>query len=443
MHVQSDLERRMVLLQQENELLRRGVGLQGAGVDSGVRGWLGGLSRGLMGLVQPKFGQPGAPTAGCASTYPSSGWGVRCPWSANPLEVPTLALSPSPGVPNGIPTPAGHAHRRSDHRSGASAATGAFRRSGHRSSAATGAFRRSGHRPGAVTGQVTSQVPFTGQVTGRAQPQVPFTGQVTGQVQPQVPCTGQVTGQAQPQVSSLSQVTGQAQVPDAGQTQQPGSSGATPYDAMLSGIVQLQGLVAQIANKGGSSSGAASGTPEVVRPGVNEIARLPEATPEAALQFSDWVHAVRPSMSDLSDTSAVCWEKVMEEAREWCTRSYVPASPVQRLRLKLPASTVDAEQKWSRLKHRMEHLVLQACPEAVREELSAARISGLLHVLCRLHVIYKPGGLPERTEALRQVQSPKAAMARTRQHRPLWTVCPSYERFRPGLPTSWRQSCHK
>ena len=142
---------------------------------------------------------------------------------------------------------------------------------------------------------------------------------------------------------------------------------------------------------------------------MNEIARLPEATPEAALQFSDWVHAVRPSMSDLSDTSAVCWEKVMEEAREWYTRSYVPASPVQRLRLRLPASTVDAEQRWSRVKHRMEHLVLQACTEAVREELSAARISGLLHVLCRLHVIYKPGGLPERTEALRQVQSPKAA----------------------------------
>ena len=57
----------------------------------------------------------------------------------------------------------------------------------------------------------------------------------------------------------------------------------------------------------------------------------------------------------------------------------------------------------------MEHLVLQACPDGVREELSSARIEGLLHVLCRLHVIYKPGGLPERTEALRQVQSPKAA----------------------------------
>ena len=59
MNVQADLERRMVLLQQENELLRRGVGTQGAGIDSGVRGWLGGLSRGLMGLVQhvpPKFG---------------------------------------------------------------------------------------------------------------------------------------------------------------------------------------------------------------------------------------------------------------------------------------------------------------------------------------------------------------------------------------------------
>ena len=179
---------------------------------------------------------------------------------------------------------------------------------------------------------------------------------------------------------------------------------------MMSGIVQLQGIMAQLASKSvGSGSTGSNMAPEVVRPGVTEVAKLPNATPEAALQFSDWLHAVRPSMSDLSDSSAQCWESVLGEAQRWYNSSFVPATPVQRLRLKLPNSVLDSETKWARVKHRMEHLVLQACPEGVREELSSARISGLLHVLCRLHVIYKPGGLPERTEALRQVQSPKAA----------------------------------
>ena len=109
--------------------------------------------------------------------------------------------------------------------------------------------------------------------------------------------------------------------------------GTTPYDAMMSGI-QLQGLVAQMASKQqGSAGGSPAAGTEVVKPGVTELTKLPPATPEAALH---WLHAVKPSMSDLSDSSAVCWESVLAEARRWYNSSYVPASPLQRLRLKLP-----------------------------------------------------------------------------------------------------------
>ena len=45
----------------------------------------------------------------------------------------------------------------------------------------------------------------------------------------------------------------------------------------------------------------------------------------------------------------------------------------------------------------------------MKAELSAARISGVMGILCRLHVVYKPGGVAERAEALRQVQNPRAA----------------------------------
>ena len=229
--------------------------------------------------------------------------------------------------------------------------------------------------------QVQSQAqvhPSTGQAQlhlGAGQVQV---HQAPGQVQVQP-----VTGQAQAyQDSSPSQVPRHSAGSQAPQAGFPVHGASSPLDAMLTGIVQLQGMMAQMAQTPSTSSGGSSATPEVVRPGVTEIARLPSATPEGALQFSDWIHAVRPSMSDLSDTSAQCWENVLGEAQKWYNGAYVPASPIQRLRLRLPSSAVDGEPKWARVKHRMEHLVLQACPEAVKEELSSARISGLLHVLC-------------------------------------------------------------
>ena len=184
----------------------------------------------------------------------------------------------------------------------------------------------------------------------------------------------------------------------------------SPFEAMLSGMVQLQNVVADLAaSKHGSSSGGLSSSPEVVRPGVTELVKLPPPTLEGALGFSDWLHAVKPSMSDLSDTSGECWEKVLREAREWYNNQFVPANPINRVRLKVPESSIDRDHRWSRVRHRMEHLIIQSCPDAVKSELSAARISGVMGILCRLHVVYKPGGVAERAEALRQVQHPRPA----------------------------------
>ena len=183
-----------------------------------------------------------------------------------------------------------------------------------------------------------------------------------------------------------------------------------PFEAMLSGMVQLQNVVADLAaNKHGGTTGSAGGSPEVVRPGVTELVKLPPPTIEGALGFSDWIHAVKPSMSDLSDSSGECWDKVLHEARDWYNNQFVPANPINRVRLKVPASSIDRDPRWSRVRHRMEHLIIQSCPDAVKSELSSARISGVMGILCRLHVVYKPGGVAERAEALRQVQNPQPA----------------------------------
>ncbi|OLQ10891.1 hypothetical protein AK812_SmicGene5368 [Symbiodinium microadriaticum] len=145
-----------------------------------------------------------------------------------------------------------------------------------------------------------------------------------------------------------------------------GDVGADPLGAVLTGMVELQNVVADLAT-------------------------------------------ARPSMSDLSDSSGECWQQVLRQAQEWYSSEYVPAGPVARVRLKPPASEVDKEPRWNRVRHRMEHLIPQSCPEGVRSELSSARVSGVLSIMCRLYTIYKPGGVTERAEALRQVQQPRPA----------------------------------
>ena len=87
MSVQSELERRVEMLQSENEKLRRGEFR--TGVDHGVRGWLGGIGRGIMGLVQQvpsKAGHPSIMATGAVATV---------------TQVSSNASGP--GVPLGIP----------------------------------------------------------------------------------------------------------------------------------------------------------------------------------------------------------------------------------------------------------------------------------------------------------------------------------------------------
>ena len=59
-----------------------------------------------------------------------------------------------------------------------------------------------------------------------------------------------------------------------------------------------------------------------------------------------------------------------------------------------PSSLQDP--KWSRVSRRIESMIISAAPTVVRQELSAARVSGLLNVVSRLFCIYGPGGLAER-----------------------------------------------
>ena len=174
-----------------------------------------------------------------------------------------------------------------------------------------------------------------------------------------------------------------------------------PLNVVLSGMAQLQGVVADLAN----SPKQQVPKQEVIKPGVNSLPDLPAPGPEACLLFSDWLHSSKPALSDISDTSEELWTTVLAEAGAWYAR-FLTMDPISRLTSKPIPSELVSQHKWVRVSRRIETMILAACPSSIREEISAARVTGLLPVVSRLYVIYAPGGLNERELGLKHIQEP-------------------------------------
>ena len=180
-------------------------------------------------------------------------------------------------------------------------------------------------------------------------------------------------------------------------------SALDPLSVVLTGMAQLQGMMSEIATSPKSSVKS-----EVIKPGIPSLPDLPPVSQEACLEFSDWLHNSRPALADVSDSSEELWEHVIAEAGKWYS-DYLRKPPLERLTMKpVPSSTI-LQPKWTRVSRRIEGMLIAAAPAQVRDELSAARVSGILPVLCRLYVIYAPGGLSEREIGLRHLQDPPAA----------------------------------
>ena len=178
------------------------------------------------------------------------------------------------------------------------------------------------------------------------------------------------------------------------------SSAQDPMNVVLTGMAQLQGVIADLA-----SGPKAGNKPEVIKPGVVALQELPPAGPEACLLFSDWIHSTRPALADVSDSSEELWELVLQESKAWYAR-HLKLDAIARLTDKPTPSSDVLQPRWSRVSRRIESVILAASPVSVREELSSARVSGLLQVVCRLYTIYAPGGLTEREIGLRQLLEP-------------------------------------
>ena len=131
-------------------------------------------------------------------------------------------------------------------------------------------------------------------------------------------------------------------------------------------------------------------TIETVKAGFAELPRLgPENGP---IDLGDWFTKNHPLMSDLSDSSMEWWDLLLKEAREWY-EEYMKEIPLNRVNMVPKTPEVLGLRKWSRLERRAASLIIQAVPETARDEMIATNTVSAYRAICRLLVVYQPGGL--------------------------------------------------
>ncbi|CAE7817431.1 GIP [Symbiodinium sp. CCMP2592] len=81
--------------------------------------------------------------------------------------------------------------------------------------------------------------------------------------------------------------------------------------------------------------------------GVVSLPELPPHGPESCLSFADWLHASKPALADISDTSESLWTTTIAEAKEWYANYLI------------------------------ETMIIAASPQAIKDELSASRVRAL------------------------------------------------------------------
>ena len=91
--------------------------------------------------------------------------------------------------------------------------------------------------------------------------------------------------------------------------------------------------------------------------------------------------------------------------------TYTRASHVGKLALR-PEDYESAElkdQRWARVDKRAAAMLMASFSDSVKEELLASRLNGTLAILARVVVLYRPGSVVERQQALASLESPPPA----------------------------------
>ncbi|CAE7030894.1 GIP [Symbiodinium sp. CCMP2456] len=134
-----------------------------------------------------------------------------------------------------------------------------------------------------------------------------------------------------------------------------------------------------------------------------ELPALPELSGDTGVEFSDWLYVAEQTIGAMSDSASIWYEKTMACVREAYAR-YQVASPLERLSIGPRSAPELLEPRWVRLDRKVMTLILAAMPKMVREDAVTHRVSSVAAVLYRLHILYSPGGMAERTTVLKQLE---------------------------------------
>ena len=153
-----------------------------------------------------------------------------------------------------------------------------------------------------------------------------------------------------------------------------------------------------------------TGGAEYVR-GQPELPKLQAWHPvNGPIDLNDWLSLVEPVMADLTATSQKWWDTLVKEARKWY-EDHMKMSPMDRIHHDATPSKELEHPRWLRLERRASStMLLQAVPEAQREELVSAKRLTALKVVCHLLMTYQPGGLAEKEVILSNLENPPEAV---------------------------------
>ena len=167
----------------------------------------------------------------------------------------------------------------------------------------------------------------------------------------------------------------------------------SPIDVLVEGMRQLQQVY---------MDKRANPEAEHLKGNV-ELPMLPDLLGETGVEFSDRLYVAEQTIGSLSDSAATWFNKTVLCVREAYGRHQV-ATPLERLTVTptIPADLLDP--RWSRLERRVMAMLLAAMPKQIREDAVKHRVATVAATLFRLHVLYAPGGVAERTAILKQLE---------------------------------------
>eukprot|EP00438_Fugacium_kawagutii_P021192 Skav201589 [mRNA] locus=scaffold152:536907:541522:+ [translate_table: standard] len=137
--------------------------------------------------------------------------------------------------------------------------------------------------------------------------------------------------------------------------------------------------------------------------GSNNKIELPELPADATpLSLGDWLTVITPLMRDVSQVSAIWWERTKSRAME-LYNTWKQCTPLDRVGLTpvLPRELQDA--RFQRTEQRGTSLLLRAIPADQQQAIIAAREMNSTAILFRLLIRFQPGGSGEKTLLLQKL----------------------------------------